>query len=64
MTGENKPTAIDPGLCILSLGTIGLPISPGNTRAMVQLGDMNPYGKGTATLVNDLARKTWQLDPN
>ncbi|QKX60275.1 uncharacterized protein TRUGW13939_07418 [Talaromyces rugulosus] len=64
LTGENKATAIDPGLFIPSLGTIGLPISPDNTRAIIQLCDMSPYGKGTETLVNHLVRKTWQLDAN
>lgn len=64
ITGENKKTIINPGLCIPSLGTIGLPVSPDNTRAMIQLCNLSPYGKGTETLVNESVRKSWQLDSN
>lgn len=64
ITGENKKTVVNPGLCIPSLGTIGLPVSPDNIRAMIQLCNLSPYGKGTETLVNESVRKSWQLDSN
>ncbi|PLB53979.1 hypothetical protein P170DRAFT_469455 [Aspergillus steynii IBT 23096] len=62
MTSGKHDAGVIPGLHISNVGTIRLPISAEDARAMIQSCHMSPYGKGNETLVNESVRKSWELD--
>ncbi|KAE8339786.1 hypothetical protein BDV24DRAFT_152562 [Aspergillus arachidicola] len=62
MTSANIHTAVNPGLYIPDVGTIGLPRSTDHANAIIQSCHPNPYGEGTEILVDDSVRKSWQLN--
>ncbi len=52
-----------PGLEVEGLGTVGLPLSKGQARALIRKCRQAPYGKGTQTLVDTNVRRVWEMDP-
>ena len=52
-----------PGLVVEGLGTVGLPLSKTQARALVRRCRQAPYGKGTQTLVDTHVRRVWEMDP-
>ncbi|KAL8790514.1 MAG: hypothetical protein Q9195_006345 [Heterodermia aff. obscurata] len=55
-------SAVNPGLSVRDLGTIGLPLSE---REAVELGKachQAPFGKGSETIVDTMVRNTWELN--
>ncbi|PIG90305.1 hypothetical protein AARAC_010814 [Aspergillus arachidicola] len=62
MTSANIHTAVNPGLYIPDVGTIGLPRSTDHANAIIQSCHPSPYGEGTEILVDDSVRKSWQLN--
>ena len=52
-----------PGLEVEGLGTVGLPLSKTQARALVRRCRQAPYGKGTQTLVDTDVRRVWEMDP-
>ena len=46
-----------PGLEVEGLGTVGLPLSKGQARALIRKCRQAPYGKGTQTLVDTNVRR-------
>lgn len=52
-----------PGLEVEGLGTVGLPLSNAQARALIRQCRQAPYGKGTRTLVDTDVRRVWEMDP-
>ena len=59
--GDRAPAM--PGLEVEGLGTVGLPLSKTQARALVRRCRQAPYGKGTRTLVDTNVRRVWEMDP-
>ena len=59
--GDRAPTM--PGLEVEGIGTVGLPLSKTQARALVRRCRQAPYGKGTRTLVDTNVRRVWEMDP-
>ena len=59
--GDRVPAM--PGLEVEGLGTVGLPLSKAQARALIRRCRQAPYGKGTQTLVDTDVRRVWELDP-
>ena len=59
--GDRAPAM--PGLEVEGLGTVGLPLSKTQARALARRCRQAPYGKGTRTLVDTDVRRVWELDP-
>lgn len=61
---EPLPSPVtNPGLWIKGAGTIGLPLSERDAKAIIDAAHRAPYGKGAETLVDVNVRKTWELEP-
>ena len=56
-------TPVIPGLEVEGLGTVGLPLSNAQARALIRRCRQAPYGKGTQTLVDTDVRRVWEMDP-
>ncbi len=56
----------NPALHVNGLGTIGLPLSEHDAKAISNLPTtvQSPFGKGSETLVDTSIRKSWQIDPH
>ena len=59
--GDRVPAM--PGLEVEGIGTVGLPLSKAQARALIRRCRQAPYGKGTQTLVDTDVRRVWELDP-
>ena len=59
--GDRAPAI--PGLEVEGLGTVGLPLSKAQARALIRRCRQAPYGKGTQTLVDTDVRRVWEMDP-
>ena len=59
--GDRVPTM--PGLEVEGIGTVGLPLSKAQARALIRRCRQAPYGKGTQTLVDTGVRRVWEMDP-
>ena len=59
--GDRVP--VMPGLEVEGLGTVGLPLSKAQARALIRRCRQAPYGKGTQTLVDTDVRRVWEMDP-
>lgn len=56
------PNAVNPGLSVQGIGTIGLPLSDRDAKALIGASHQAPYGMGTETVVDTAVRKTWELN--
>ena len=59
--GDRVPAM--PGLEVEGIGTVGLPMSKAQARALIRRCRQAPYGKGTQTLVDTDVRRVWEMDP-
>ena len=59
--GDRVPAM--PGLEVEGLGTVGLPLSNAQARALIRRCRQAPYGKGTQTLVDTDVRRVWEMNP-
>ena len=62
VTGSDR--AANPGLEVVGLGPIGLPLTASQAGELKAHCKQAPYGKGEKTLVDTSVRRVWQLDPN
>jgi predicted 2-oxoglutarate/Fe(II)-dependent dioxygenase YbiX len=51
-----------PGLEVLGVGAIALPLLPAQADALIAVASRAPYGRGDQTLVDTDVRRTWQID--
>jgi predicted 2-oxoglutarate/Fe(II)-dependent dioxygenase YbiX len=56
--------AVLPGLEVEGMGSIGLPLTAAQARALRRRCEQAPYGKGTQTLVDTRVRRVWRLAPS
>jgi hypothetical protein len=56
--------AVLPGLEVEGMGSIGLPLTVVQARALRRRCERAPYGKGTETLVDTRVRRVWRLAPS
>lgn len=56
------PDAVNPCLSVTGIGTVGLPLSDRDAKAIIGASRQAPYGKGTETFVDTSVRKTWEID--
>ncbi|KAI9744730.1 MAG: hypothetical protein M1818_001655 [Claussenomyces sp. TS43310] len=52
----------NPGVFVNGVGSIGLPLSDRDARALVEASHEAPFGKGSETIVDVNVRKTWELN--
>ncbi|HET6573365.1 MAG TPA: 2OG-Fe(II) oxygenase [Fimbriiglobus sp.] len=62
VTGSDR--AANPGLEVVGLGPIGLPLIASQASTLKTHCKQAPYGKGEKTLVDTSVRRVWQLDPD
>ena len=51
-----------PVLKVDSVGVLSFPVPDVQIRALVEMAELAPYGKGTETLVDTSVRDCWQVD--
>lgn len=51
-----------PGIYVDEVGTIGIPLSLHEAKALIGASRRAPFGKGNQTLVDESVRKTWEID--
>ena len=56
--------AVLPGLKVVGLGPVGLPLAQSQAKELIARCKQAPYGKGEKTLVDTSVRRVWQLDPD
>ncbi|MGH7418466.1 MAG: 2OG-Fe(II) oxygenase, partial [Candidatus Rokuibacteriota bacterium] len=56
--------AVLPGLEVEGVGSIGLPLTTAQARALRRRCEQAPYGKGAQTLVDTRVRRVWRLAPS
>ena len=56
--------AVLPGLEVEGMGSIGLPLTATQARALRRRCEQAPYGKGTETLMSTRVRRVWRLAPS
>jgi predicted 2-oxoglutarate/Fe(II)-dependent dioxygenase YbiX len=62
-TWGDRPLTM-PGLEVIGLGAVRLPLGTAQARKMIKLARQAPYGKGTETVVDTNVRRVWELDPD
>lgn len=60
---QTIPALPNPGLFIKDHGSIGLPVSETDAKAIIARCKQSPFGKGAETIVDETIRRTWELDP-
>ncbi|KAL9578792.1 MAG: hypothetical protein Q9212_005497, partial [Teloschistes hypoglaucus] len=56
------PEAVNPGLSVKDLGTIGLPLSTRDEAELVKVCHQAPFGKGSETIVDTNVRNTLEVN--
>lgn len=56
------PDAVNPNLFVKGVGTVGLPLSERDAKAVLEASHQAPYGKGTETIIDTSVRKTSELN--
>src|SRR5580693_1346352 len=54
---------IDPGIDVVGLGPVKLPLKPTAAKRLIAECVLAPYGKGTETLINTKVRNAFELAP-
>src|SRR5215831_18354274 len=54
-------SSILPGLHVKGVGHIGLPLTEPQAKALIQLSEPAPFGRGEETIVDPDVRKCWQI---
>lgn len=52
-----------PGLEVVGVGEIGVPVSAGDAKRLIKQAAQAPYGRGEETVVDPQVRRVWQLEP-
>ena len=52
-----------PGLEVSGVGPIGLPLTEGQAKELINQCSQAPFGKGEQTIVDTKVRRVWQLEP-
>jgi hypothetical protein len=60
---STQPNAPNPRLSIDGIGTVGLPLSERDAKAIVSCAIQAPFGKGDQTVVDTKVRDTWEIEP-
>jgi hypothetical protein len=58
--GGTLPSIL-PGLQVNGVGPIGLPLTEHQAKALIQVSELAPYGRGEETIVDPEVRRSWQL---
>jgi predicted 2-oxoglutarate/Fe(II)-dependent dioxygenase YbiX len=58
--GGTLPSIL-PGLHVNGVGPIGLPLTEHQAKALIQVSELAPYGRGEETIVDPEVRRSWQL---
>ena len=53
--------SIPPGLDVKGVGNIGLPLTEHQAKALIELSEQAPFGRGEETIVDTDVRKSWQI---
>ncbi len=53
--------SILPGLHVTGVGHIGLPLTEHQAKALIELSEQAPFGRGEETIVDTEVRKCWQI---
>jgi predicted 2-oxoglutarate/Fe(II)-dependent dioxygenase YbiX len=53
--------SIPPGLHVKGVGHIGLPLTEHQAKALIELSEQAPFGRGEETIVDTDVRKSWQI---
>ncbi|KAF2231683.1 hypothetical protein EV356DRAFT_569412 [Viridothelium virens] len=61
-TSVTTEQAMNPGLTIEDVGTLGLPLSEREASVVIDASRRAPFGKGSDTIVDETVRKTWEID--
>lgn len=61
--GLREPSAVLPGLAVAGFGDVELPLDPQRAKALLQICQPAPFGKGADTVIDTTVRRTSQLDP-
>ena len=56
------PLAANPGIVIEKTGSVGLPLSDRDAKAIIEVSHRAPFGRGSETVVDTDVRKTWELN--
>ena len=56
--------AVLPGLEVKGFGPVGLPLTAGTAKELIEQCHQAPYGKGEKTLVNTSVRRVWRIEPD
>ncbi|KAI9781115.1 MAG: hypothetical protein M1816_002473 [Peltula sp. TS41687] len=56
------PDAVNPYLHVRGIGTVGLPLSERDAKAVIEVSHQAPYGKGGETIVDTAVRRTFELN--
>ena len=54
-------TAIPPGLKVKGFGMVALPFLEQQAKALIQLSEQAPFGRGEETIVDTKVRNVWQI---
>ena len=58
--GGTLPSIL-PGLHVNGVGPIGLPLTEHQAKALIQVSELAPYGRGEETIVDPEVRRSWQI---
>ena len=58
--GGTLPSIL-PGLHVNGVGPLGLPLTEHQAKALIQVSELAPYGRGEETIVDPEVRRSWQL---
>ena len=53
--------SIAPGLKVKGLGTVSFPFPESQARALIELSEQAPYGRGEETIMDTTVRNVWQI---
>jgi hypothetical protein len=53
--------AANPGIVIDGIGSIGLPLSERDAKAIIKISKQSPFGKGSETIIDTEVRNSWEL---
>lgn len=53
---------VHPGLVVNGVGPIRFPLYSDDATALIEVSRQAPFGKGTATVVDETVRRTWEID--
>ncbi len=56
--------AVLPGLEVIGVGDVGVPVSAGDAKRLIKAAAQAPYGRGEETVVDPKVRRVWQLEPS